>query len=83
MQRNLQPRQTRFSWLRVSTTLCAVSATLSAAGCAVQPVAVDKAWPTELVQPELPAWRQWSQTYTNWLKRATEDGKDAPVEKTP
>ena len=83
MQRVCLKRQIRLSRRRLSTTLLSASATLLLSSCAVQPVAVQKEVPQELVKPELPIWRKWSETYTDWLKRVTEDGTAAPQEKTP
>jgi hypothetical protein len=62
--------------------LSSLSAIGLLSGCASpSAVVVDKQVPQELVKPELPAWRQWSETYTTWLKSATQDGTDALVEK--
>lgn len=83
MQRVLQKQRTLSARRRASTMLLSLAAMTCLPGCASKYVAVEKPIPQELAKPELPAWREWSTSYQDWLRSATQAGTDAPSEKMP
>lgn len=66
MLRDFQKLQTRSCWLRLSTTICVLSAIGCLSGCATRTVVAPQAEiPQKLLEQELPNSKSWS---AEWLK---------------